>query len=102
MRYSVLGQVAVTLTGLSGMAAAMGMGAIRRELRLAAEFGINPDSMIKQQKSANELANDDDSGNVVAKTVSVSEINMRSSLMNRVLTYGIASNRPWRSLRRAL
>lgn len=68
MRYSVL---AVAMAGLSGTAAAMGMGAIRRELRMAAEMGINPDLMLKQQKSAHALAQDADLSGVLAKTVSV-------------------------------
>jgi hypothetical protein len=73
MRYSVLGQmaVAITLAGLSGTASAMGMGAIRRELRLAAEMGINPDSMLKQWRSVPKQANQSESDNVVSKTVSV-------------------------------
>jgi hypothetical protein len=70
MRFSVLAQVAFALAGLSGTASAMGMGAIRRELRLAAEMGINPDSMLKRRSVPTE-ANQADSDSVIAKTVSV-------------------------------
>jgi hypothetical protein len=72
MRYSVLAQVALALAGLSGTVSAMGMGAIRRELRLAAEMGVNPDSMLKRRFVPTE-ANQAESDNVVAKTVSVRE-----------------------------
>lgn len=71
MRYSVLRQVAATLVGLSGTAAGMGMTVLRRELRLAAEMGINPNFMVKSQQSVHKLAKQADLSNVVAKTVSV-------------------------------
>lgn len=70
MRYASLGLVA--LMGLSGTATAMGMGAIQRELRFAAELGISPDAMLKQQKSVHTLVDVGDLGNVITKTVSVS------------------------------
>lgn len=70
MRYSVLAQVALALAGLSGTAIAMGMGANRRELRLAAEMGIEPNAMLTRQ-SVPTQANQADSNNVIAKTVSV-------------------------------
>jgi hypothetical protein len=49
----------------------MGMGALRRELRMAAEMGINPDLMLRQQMSAHTLAEDLDLNSLLAKTVSV-------------------------------
>lgn len=49
----------------------MGTGALRRELRMAAEMGINPDLMLRQQKSAHTLAQDLELGSLLAKTVLV-------------------------------
>ena len=70
MRYSMLAQVAAILVGLSSTAAGTGMTVLRRELRLAAEMGINPNNVVKKQQSVHQLA-EEAAGNVVAKTVSV-------------------------------
>ena len=71
MRYSVLAQVAAILVGLSSTAAGTGMTVLRRELRLAAEMGINPNNVVKKQHSVHQLAKEADLGNVLAKTISV-------------------------------
>lgn len=72
MRYSVLAQVAAILVGLSSTAAGTGMTVLRRELRLAAEMGINPDNVVKKKHSVHQLAKEANPSNVLAKTVSVS------------------------------
>ncbi|KAJ5152739.1 uncharacterized protein N7482_009217 [Penicillium canariense] len=88
MHSSVLRQLAVALAGLSSTAAGMGMTALRQELKLAAEMGINPDSMLKQQKSVHTLANPGDSNKVVAKTASI-------PIDHNDVSVGTYANRYW-------
>lgn len=71
MRYSVLAQVVAILIGLSSTAVGTGMTVLRRELRLAAEMGINPNNVVKKQQSVHQLAKQANPGNVLAKTISV-------------------------------
>ncbi|KAI2786857.1 hypothetical protein POX_g09253 [Penicillium oxalicum] len=69
MRRNLLGRVFTVLAGLASTATGLGMTHLRRELSLTAEFGINPDTILKQHKSAKTLVNEIPAENVTLMTV---------------------------------